>query len=382
MSERMPRARSEPFRTLSEVRSVAKPRVSERVWSYIEGGSGDERTLRGNEAAFRRWALRPRALTDVSTIELRSKILGQPVGAPFFICPMAYLGEVHADAERGVARAAAEGGVLAIFSTLSSDSLERIAGASPTGPRWFQLYLQPDFSSSRALIERAERASYSGLVITVDVPVLAVRDTQARAGFAIDATVPIGNGPGVLPPPRGPVLKSGRYHLRAEAATTWDRIGQIRSITKLPVVVKGVLTADDAERALGQGAAGVIVSNHGGRQLDGSAPSLEALPEIVAGVGERTEVYLDGGIRRAADVLIALALGARAVGVGRPILWALAAGGGPGVRRYLDLLSTELATSMALCGRRSLGEIDATTVSARLPTEGLAPDRASSRSPT
>lgn len=350
------------IRTLSELEELASRRMLDHVWAYVQGGAGDERTLAANLRAFRRWALRPRVLVDVSTIDLRTTILGQRVEAPVFVAPMAYHGQVHPEGEIGVARAAGEAGLLAAFSTLSSSSLEDIAVGSGNGPRWFQLYLQPDFEVSRSLVERAERARYSALILTADVPVLAVRDRQALGGFAIDESVPIGTGERVVPPTRNPLRQGEVYRLRSDAASTWDVVDQIQTITRLPVVVKGVLTKSDARRAVDHGAKAVIVSNHGGRQLDGAPASLDALPEVVAEVGSEVEVYLDGGVRRASDVLIGLSLGANAVGIGRPILWALAVAGAAGVRRYLSLLTLELASAMALSGRRTIDEIDRTLV--------------------
>ena len=332
------------------------------VWAYIEGGAGEERTLAANRAAFHRWVLRPRVLEDVTEIDLRATILGNRTRAPVFVSPTAYHGQVHPDAEVGTARAVSDAGLLGAYSTLSSSSLEQIAAASRGPAPWFQLYLQPDFAVSESLVRRAEQAGFSAIVLTADVPVLAVRDRQAEGGFAIDSSVPIGNGRDILPPSREPELQGEIYRLRSEASHTWDVLDRLRASTELPLVVKGILTAEDARRAVAHGARGILVSNHGGRQLDAAPASLDALAEIVPAVGDSVEVYVDGGVRRGSDVLIALALGARAVGVGRPVLWALAAGGEPGVRQYLALLMTELATAMALVGRRRIDEIDRTLV--------------------
>jgi 4-hydroxymandelate oxidase len=346
------------FATLDELEGTASRKVLDHVWAYVQGGAGEERTLRANRDAFLRWNLRPRALVDVSTLDTYTSLLGTEVSAPFFISPMAYQGQVHPEGERGVAQAARDAGILAVYSTLSSFSIEEIARASGSGPRWFQLYLQPDFEVGRRLVERAEKAGYSALMLTVDTPVLGVRDRQARGGFAIDTTVPIGNGSDVVPPSRDPVEQGRFYRLRSESATTWEVLEELQSVTRLPVVAKGVLTAEDGRLAARHGAKAVVVSNHGGRQLDGAPASLSALPEVVEAVGSDVEVYVDGGVRRGADILVALALGAKAVGIGRPILWALAAGGVAGVDRYLGLLRTELATAMALAGRRTVAEVD------------------------
>jgi len=244
-----------------------------------------------------------------------------------------------------------------MYSTLSSLSLEEIARAAPEGLRWFQLYLQPEFAGTRRLVERAEKAGYRAVVLTADVPVLGVRDRQAEAGFAIDSSEPIGNGPEVVPPARGPTPTAAGFSLRADGSASWEIVDRLREVTDLPIVVKGVLTASDAREAVRHGACGIVVSNHGGRQLDHVAASLDALPEVVAAVGSDAEVYLDGGVRRGTDVLVALATGARAVGLGRPVLWVLAAGGAAGVSRFLEVLAEEFATAMALTGCGSLSEI-------------------------
>ena len=351
------------FPDLSTLEEVASKKVLDHVWAYVQGGAGEERTLRSNREAFSRWTLRPRVLTGHDSFDVTTSLLGTEVSAPVFVAPMAYHAQVHPEGELGVARASREGGILATFSTLSSFSIEEVAQASGPGPRWFQLYLQPDFEVSRRLVERAEKSGYSALMLTVDTPVLGVRDRQARGGFAIDATVPIGNGSEVVPPFRSPAAQGSVYRLRSEASVTWDVLEELQSITRLPLVVKGVVTAEDARMAVRHGAKAIVVSNHGGRQLDGAPSSLSALPEVVEAVGSHIEVYVDGGVRRGPDILVALALGARAVGIGRPILWALAVGGAAGVRRYFALLATELATAMALVGRRSLAEVDRSLLS-------------------
>lgn len=347
------------FETLGQLESVARQKVGPRVWGYIQGGAGDERTLEANRRAFLRRSLLPRAFVDVSRIDLGTHVLGHSLSAPFYVAPTAYQGLVHPGGECAMARAASSEGILAMFSTLSSSSIEEIAACAPKGPRWFQLYLQPDSSLTLNLVGRAESSGCTALVLTADVPVLGVRDRQLESGFALDETIPLGNGPGVVPPPRGPsVGPEGRYVLRNDAADGWDVLDWLRAHTNLPIVVKGLLTASDARLAVDHGARAVIVSNHGGRQLDGAPAALDALPEVVREVEGDAEVYFDSGVRRGADVLIALALGARAVGLGRPALWALAAGGEAGVARLLALLKVELANEMAQCGRRSISEVD------------------------
>lgn len=353
------------FQALSDLERLAASRLPSAIWDYVQGGSGEERTLFANRDAFHRRSLRPRILAGVSSIDPTTTLLGTPVRWPFFVAPTAYQGHIHPDGERATAAAAANAGVLAAFSTLSSVSLEEIAAASGAGPRWFQLYLQPEFAHSEQLVRRAERAGYAAIVLTADAPVLAVRDRQSREGFALDAPLPVGNGIEFVPPARAPVTDGSRFRLRADGSHGWEIVDRLREITRLPLVIKGVLRAEDARAAIDHGAAGIVVSNHGGRQLDGAPATLDALPEIVRAVGSEAEVYLDSGVRRASDVLMALALGARAVGLGRPVLWALAAGGRAGVARYLDLLGNELTNAMAHLGASSLSDLSPSMVATR-----------------
>jgi 4-hydroxymandelate oxidase len=350
------------FASLGDLEEAASRAIAPALWNYIQGGAAEEVTLRDNRAAFHRRTLRPRALVNVREIDPTTSILGAPVAAPFFVCPTAYHGSIHPHGERGTARAASAGGILAAFSTLTSASLEEIASAAPAGPRWFQLYLQPELSSSQRLVQRAERAGYSAIVLTVDLPVLANRDRQSHGGFALDMWPPLGNGADIQGPSRTFDVHGRLFALRADAATEWEILERIRDATRLPIVVKGVLTADDARRAVDHGAQGIIVSNHGGRQLEGAPASLDMLAEVIAAVGPTAEVYLDGGVRRGSDIVVALAMGARAVGLGRPFLWGLGVGGEQGVARVISLLKLDLATTMALTGRRSISEIDATVL--------------------
>ena len=299
-------------------------------------------------------------MLDVEKIDLRTTLLGENVSAPFYISPTAYQGLLHTEAETATAKAAGEAGVLAVFSTISSRSLEEIAKTIPRGPRWFQLYLQPDPNTTEGLVRRAEKAGYTAIVLTIDAPVFGNRDQTILGGFNI-GSIPLGNGPSVLPPSR-PTAQGHYFQARKEASSTWNALDHLHEITNLPILVKGVLTAEDAREAVSHEARGVIVSNHGGRQLDQAPASLDALPEVVDEVGSETEVYLDGGVRRGSDVLIALALGARGVGLGRLVLWALAAGGEAGVARMIGLLKEDLATTMALTGRRTISEIDETAL--------------------
>ncbi len=358
----MPARRRSPgvdpgFQTLAELEARAVARWSPALRGYVEGGAGEERTLSRNRTAFAEAVVYPRVLRGVASVDPRTTLLGRPVAVPFFVSPMAYHGAIHADGETAIAAAASEAGVLAAFGTLSTRSLEEIGRASGPGLRWFQLYHQADEAVERALLDRAAAAGFSAIAVTVDVPVLGVRDRQAQGGFAIDRSVPVGTARGVRPPARSPSDDHGVFRLPAEASATWEWLDRLRQLTRLPLVVKGILTPADARRCAEHGAQGIVVSNHGGRQLDGAPATLDVLPEIARAVGDRLEVYLDGGVRRGVDVLVALARGARAVGVGRPFLWALGVGGRSGVARYLTLLKLDLAAAMALTGCRTVAEI-------------------------
>ncbi len=346
------------FLTLGDLEAAAAAKVPENIWAFVQGGAGEETTLRANRDAFHRRTLRPRVLTGVDTLDLNTRLLGESLSAPFFLAPTAYQGLLHPDGEAATARAARDASVLAVFSTLSTSSLEAISAAAPTGHRWFQLYLQPQFEVSQRLVERAEKAGYSAIVLTVDMPVLANRDRQIRGGIAVDEPAPIGNGAGVHPPARSPVPAGDHYTLGPETSATWEILDRLRASSGLPLVVKGILTRQDARTAADHGARAVIVSNHGGRQLDGAPAALDVLSEVVEEVGAKVEVYYDSGIRRGSDILMALALGARGVGIGRPVLWALAAGGEAGVSRLLTLLKLDLATVMAVTGRTKISTID------------------------
>ena len=351
------------FLTLSDLEEAASKKMTAPAWAYVQGGAGEERTLRANREAFQRRTVRPRVLVDVTSLNLTTTILEEKVSAPFYISAAASQGILHSDGEAGTAKAATVANVMAMFSSLSTLSMEQIANAGNGGPRWFQLYLQPDFAVTKMLVGRAEKAGFTALVLTVDMPVQATRDRQTIAGYSIEGRT-VGNGEDVVPPSRSPISEGQRFTVRNDASATWEILDRLQEITRLPLVVKGILTGEDAKLAIDHGAKAVVVSNHGGRQLDGAPASLDALPEVVGAVGSKAEVYLDGGVRRGTDILVALALGAKAVGLGRPVLWALAAGGETGVAKLISLLKTDLATVMALTGRRTISEVDRTLVEA------------------
>jgi isopentenyl diphosphate isomerase/L-lactate dehydrogenase-like FMN-dependent dehydrogenase len=331
---------------LSDYEALAKARLDRSALDYYQGGSDDEVTLRANRTAFERIRLRPRVLVDVSACDLRTSVIDIPVSMPILVAPTAAHALAHPDAECATAQAAGAAGTLMVVSSSATRSLEDVARAAP-GPLWFQLYIRR-LRHAEALVVRAQAAGYRALVLTVDTPRLGNRERDIRNNFEGFPT-PNYDSDGKEEPFMGDTL-------------TWDILDWLRSLTSLPILLKGILTAEDALLAVERGVAGIIVSNHGGRQLDGAVPSIEALPEVIAAVDGRCEVYLDGGIRRGTDVLQALALGARAVLIGRPILWGLAVDGAAGARRVLEILRAELEKAMMLAGRPTLASIDRTLV--------------------
>ncbi|MBM4409926.1 MAG: alpha-hydroxy-acid oxidizing protein [Chloroflexi bacterium] len=340
---------------LAEVELRALDRLSPMARDYYASGATDEVTLRWNREAYERIALRPRTLVDVSARDLSTTILGRRHAWPVLIAPAAFQRLAHPDGEAALARAAAAEGVTVTLSTLSSTSIEEVAAAAPGSPRWFQLYVFRDRVLTRGLVERAETAGYEALVLTVDAPLLGRRERDARNRFALPDGITAANLAGALAAVSSDGSDSGLFQFFAsqiDPALTWTDLEWLCSTTRLPVIVKGVLRADDAARAIEAGARGVIVSNHGGRQLDGAVASIDALPEVVEAVGGRASVLVDGGVRRGTDILKALALGADAVLIGRPILWGLV-DGEPGVRHVLQLLRAEFDLAMALAGSPS-----------------------------
>jgi isopentenyl diphosphate isomerase/L-lactate dehydrogenase-like FMN-dependent dehydrogenase len=315
---------------------------------YFNGGAGDEETLRDNVDAWRRWRLRPRVLTGVGEASTVAEVLGGPVSAPVLVAPVAYQRLAHTDGELAMARAAAAAGTVMCLSTLATARPAEVAAAAPDGRRWFQLYPFKDAAVTDALMDEAIDSGFEAIVVTVDAPPGGNRERDRRAGFELPGE------PGV---PSLMAVEGGGRSMSIEetfammtTALGWADFGELVSRSRVPVLAKGILTGEDALLAVEHGAAGIVVSNHGGRQLDRSIATADALAEIVAAVGGRATVLVDGGIRRGIDVAVALALGADAVLVGRPALWGLAADGEAGVRRVLDLLREELELTLALCG--------------------------------
>ncbi len=336
--------------------AAARERLPAAAFDYIAGGADDELTLADNVAAWSRLRLRPRVLRDVSVIDTSTTVLGTPVPLPVLVAPVGHQRLAHPDGENETARGAAQTGTVLIASTLATTRLEDIAAAS-TGPRWMQIYVQRDRHSTAALVKRAVAAGYTALVFTVDLPIAGARRRDERNSFTLPPGLSIANFESSMPHVPGSSGLAAHVSRDLDPNLTFADIGWLASISGLPVVVKGVLRGDDARACVDAGAAGIVVSNHGGRQLDTAIATADALPEIVATVGADAEVYVDGGIRAGTDVLKALAMGARAVLVGRPVIWGLATGGAAGVAAVLAAYGDEFARAMALCGAAGVTDL-------------------------
>jgi 4-hydroxymandelate oxidase len=359
---------------LLEFEALARARMEPAAYDYYAGAAGDERTLAENRLGFDRLALRPRVLVDVSTIRLETSVLGQLLSFPVLLAPTALNRLGHPDGEVAAARAARAEGTVMVVSTAASSTLEEVSLAAP-GHLWFQLYVYRDRSVTRDLVRRAEAQQYRALVLTVDMPRMGRRERDTRNRFTLPPDVTFRNleVAGRADAARWSDNSSFMeyVHNLFDPTLTWESIGWLKSVTKLPVLIKGVLTAEDAALAIGAGADGIIVSNHGGRQLDGAIATIDALPEIADEIAGRIPVLLDGGIRRGIDVLKALALGAGAVLIGRPYLWGLAAAGEHGVRRVLDLLRAELELAMALAGCPDVAAVNRSLVARSVMTHDV-----------
>lgn len=344
-----------------EFEALGREKVERAAWDYINGGAEDEITLRENRAAFERTFLRPRYLVDVTQRDLATTVLGTRIPFPLMLCPAAYQSLAHPEAEVATARGAGAAGVLLMLSTLSTRAMEEVAAAT-TGPLWFQLYMVRDQEVNEWLVRRAERNGYRAIVLTVDAYFEANRERDRRNDLSMEP-VHVGNLLEHTADAPAPVMDAKHFlELGWKQDLSWRDVEWLRSKTKLPIVVKGLLTAEDAVLAADHGAQGVVVSNHGGRQLDGAPATLDVLPEIVDAVGDRVEIYLDSGVRRGADIIKAVALGARAVCIGRPYLWGLAADGARGVAAVIEQFRFEFDTAMALTGKRNVGELDESVI--------------------
>ena len=338
---------------LADHEAQASERLDAAAWAYFNGGAADEITLRANRTAWDALALRPRVLRPLAGLSLAGRLLGQAMPCPMLVAPMAHQRLAHPDGELGTAVAAAAVGAGLVLSQQSNTPLEAVASHyladRDHGPFWFQLHALGERGWLRELIARAEVAGVEALVLTVDAPLNGVRDRERRAGFALPA--------GLATPHLPPASASSLGELLAQAPS-WDDVTWLQDNSRLPLLLKGVTHPMDAAQACALGVAGLIVSNHGGRVLDTVPASATLLPDIAAAVAGRCALLVDGGIRRGTDVLKALALGADAVLIGRPVLHGLATAGAAGVAHVLRLLQDELAAAMALCGLRQLAEID------------------------
>lgn len=332
---------------LADYERLARERMTPEAWAYVEGGSADELTVQENRTAFDRLQLRGRVLGDFAGGgHTRVTLLGRTLEHPILLAPVALHKLANPHGELATVLGAAATGTTMIVSTQASVALEEIAQGAEGAPLWFQLYIQPDRAFTESLVRRAETAGYEALVVTVDAPVNGVRNREQRAQFRMPPGVEMVNLRGGSSPATAAGLCGGLL----ATAPTWADIAWLRSLTKLPVILKGIMDPDDARRAIDCGVAGVIVSNHGGRTLDTLPATISVLPRIVSAVGGRVPLLLDGGIRRGTGVLKALALGATAVLVGRPQIHGLAAAGAPGVAHVIRILRAELEVAMALTG--------------------------------
>jgi isopentenyl diphosphate isomerase/L-lactate dehydrogenase-like FMN-dependent dehydrogenase len=382
-------ARAKRLRALNieDLRQRARRRLPRVVFNYVDGGADDELTLRENCRVFGDVTFRPRQAVAIASHDLRARVLGSELSFPALLAPIGYLRLIHPGGELDAARAAGAAGTAFIQSTISGHALEKTRAAS-AGPLGYQLYLVGGRAASEAALERARRAGFSALYVTVDTPVAGLRERDYRggmrellggsfaaklrylpqfftrprwvAGFLRDGGVP--RLENVVIPGQGPMTLVDVVGALARSAVTWDDFRWIRDAWPGPLVAKGVLTGDDARRAIDHGATGVVVSNHGGRQLDSASATLRALPEVVAAVNGQAEVLLDGGIRRGSDIVKAICLGARAVLIGRAYTYGLAAGGEAGVARAIEILRTDVERTLRLLGCPSIAALDASYI--------------------
>ncbi|HET9980250.1 MAG TPA: lactate 2-monooxygenase [Ktedonobacterales bacterium] len=361
--------------TYDQLEEQARQKLSPEAFGYVAGGAGGEETMRANRAAIERWQIVPRMLRNVGERDTRVNLLGATMLAPLMLAPIGVQSIVHPDAEVAVARAAASLGVPFILSTASSKTMEEVAEAADAAgksPRWYQLYWGRDPELTASFLARAARAGYSAIVVTLDTPLLSWRERDIAyaylpflqgEGIANYVSDPVFRASLPQPPEENPQAAVMRFvQVFSNPTLTWDDIAFLREHTKLPLLLKGILHPDDARRALDAGAAGIIVSNHGGRQVDGAIPALDALPGIVAAVGGRAPVLFDSGVRRGADIFRAVALGAQATLLGRPYMWGLALGGEAGVRDVLLNTLADFDLTLALSGYTSCAQLTPETL--------------------
>lgn len=350
-----------------ELEARAREQLSPEAFGYVTGAAGGEDTMRANREAFGRWRIAPYMLRDVATRDLRVEILGQQFAVPVMLAPVGVLSAVHPDADLAVARAAGSLGVPFMLSTAASMSMEEVARAAESSQRWYQLYWSGDHAVAASMVRRAEAAGYGAIVVTLDTKLLSWRERDLRnaylpfllgqglGNYFSDPAFRAGLAQPIEENPQAAIMHWTRIF--SDAALTWDDLRALRNHTRLPLLVKGILRADDARRAIDAGVDGIVVSNHGGRQLDGAIATLDALPQVVDAVAGRVPVIFDSGIRRGADVIKALALGAKMVLFGRPYVYGLALGGENGVREVLLNLLADLDATLALCGCSTLADL-------------------------
>ncbi|XP_035262747.1 hydroxyacid oxidase 1 [Anguilla anguilla] len=354
--------------SVSDYEQEAKKVLPKAVFDYYFSGADEQETLADNVAAFSRWRLYPRVLRDVSQVDLSVSVLGQRLSMPVCVAATAMQRMAHPDGETATMRACCSAGTGMMLSSWATSTIEEVAEAGPAGVRWLQLYIYKDRNLTLSLVRRAEQAGYTGIFVTVDTPYLGRRRNDVRNRFKLPSHLRMANfdSPDMaFSSKEGYGEDSGLAVYVAQAidpTLQWEDIAWLKKTTSLPVVLKGVLTAEDAKLALQYGVDGILVSNHGARQLDSVLATIDALPQIVEAVEGKVEVFLDGGVRKGTDVLKALALGARAVFVGRPVLWGLACGGDRGVSDVLEMLREELRLALALAGCCSLKEVDKSVV--------------------
>jgi 4-hydroxymandelate oxidase len=345
--------------TLDDFEEAAAKKLPRMALDYFRSGADEQQTLRANREAFNKFEIWYRVLVDTSTIDSTTTVLGVELPYPILVSPTAYQRLAHRDGEAATAAGAAAAGTIFTLSTLATTSIEEVAVASD-GPKWFQLYVHKDRGLSKSLLERAETAGYRAIVLTVDAPILGRRLADERNRFALPEGLSMVNlgdlADDITQQAEGSAL-TGHVATRHDASFSWNDLEWLRAISSLPLLIKGIVRGDDAKRAAEHGVDGIIVSNHGGRQLDGAPASIEALPEVVEAVSGKCEVLLDGGVRWGTDVLKAIGLGARAVMIGRPVIWGLAIDGAAGVQQVLELLRDEFRTAMALAGCPDMGSI-------------------------
>jgi L-lactate dehydrogenase (cytochrome) len=374
---------------IEDLRRLAKRRLPRSVFDYLDGGAEDESTLRENPRAFNDILFRPRNAVAFAECNLRASVVGHDLAFPAILAPVGYSRMMHPEGEIAAARAAGDAGTVYALSTISGHKLENVKAATK-GAVWYQLYLLGGRAAAEAGIDRARRAGYSALVFTIDTPVAGMRERDPRNGmkqmlgsspFAklpflpnilahprwLAAFLADGGMPkleNIVIPGQGPMQLIDVSAALADAAVCWDDLKWISNVWNGPIIVKGILTGDDARRAVDEGAAAIVVSNHGGRQLDSVYPTIRALPEVVAAVNGRTEVLMDGGIRRGADIVKAICLGARAVLIGRAYAYGLATAGYPGVVRALEILRADVERTLRLLGCPTIAALDASYIDA------------------